>query len=804
MGHERLRRFVIGGILWGAIAAARAQDAMAAVHGRAIDANGKPMAGCAVGLFDLGEVFDTKALLAKPATVTDGDGRYALQAKREDHHLVVVVGRGHQVCVQQLPAAPDPVRHLPDSLMLPGTTLRGRVRDSAGRPIAGAKVRVADPLTAGRSTMTWFASAACTDDQGIFEVPGVPRTGLAVSVTSPGFAADSRLAAHDSPLDFTLVPTGLVRGRVVDADGKPAAGIQVHAVTVEHLAFEPVVSDAAGCFALTLPRATRFRVAAQETRAPHRCGSSGLLRGAADELVVQVRSPVQQAAREVTVRCIDAATRAPIEQFHASSHLMGAAQRGAAYMRHQQARTPYRGQARLAVPTTTWDRSTGSIMVDAPGHAFVIVPIPADGPEPLVVELPPEAVLVGQVIDAETGKPAVGAAVRAMPRPGVSGAGPDPFQFGAITDDDGRYRIPGLAEEAYDVQVYAPHRQASRSSPITVSAPSTAFDLEAPKANYLEFELVGDVPEGCLGSIEWGGLSHYASRISMLEAPLPPLAPLPLTGALRLKVGPVAYADHRAILHLPARDRLGSGGQTIDLGLVAGKRRIQLPDLRQTMHHGRVHLPPEVPTQRVALLATRVGAAGGDDSFAGPFGQPAAVCLGSDGRFLIDLPPGRYALQLADLETGLIFHTEEDDRELGEAPSEPPIELRPALRWLEVRFEPTTRGGEVVLQAVTFDAMRARRGRLPALLAANRLHDLREQGSWLYRAGTTQVRWLVGDGELQLSAVRTFEMLAPTSTGYQGKPVDTVTIDPTDPRPQVTLRIPPPPSDAEILGGTTK
>jgi Carboxypeptidase regulatory-like domain len=220
---------------------------------------------------------------------------------------------GHQVCVQRLQGQSSPVRYLPIALLLPGTTLRGRVRDAEGKPLAGAVVRVEDPLTADSFTMCWFESATRSDHQGIFEVPGVPRTGLRVTVSAPGDPAESRLAAHDSPLDFTLTATGFVRGRVVDGDGKPITNAQVSAITVEaHRGAERVVSDAEGRFALTVPRSARFRVGAHEGQAPYRQFSSGLLHGPVDDLAVTTQAAA--CMRRIVLRCVDAASKAPLEQ----------------------------------------------------------------------------------------------------------------------------------------------------------------------------------------------------------------------------------------------------------------------------------------------------------------------------------------------------------------------------------------------------------------------------------------------------------------------------------------------------------
>lgn len=796
-------RFVHSFLAAGLAAGLAAQGETATVHGRAVDANGKPMAGCAVGLFELGARFDTKALLARPLATTDAQGSYQLTAQRDRYHVVVVAAKGCQVCVQRLPNDTSPVRHVTDALMLPGTTLRGRVRDAAGAPIAGARVRVEDPLTAGTFTTAWFESSTTSDAKGIFDVPGVPRTGLRVTVSAPGFPAVSRFAAHDSPLDFTLAATGLLRGRVVDRDGKPVAGAGVSVATVaRQYDVERVVSDDDGRFTVTAPHAARFRIAAYEGKVPYRQFSSALLRGPAQDVVVTTRDGA--GSRRVVLRCVDAATKAPITEFRASWSSIDSKTAVVAVMRHADNRVAHRDEARIDVCADRGDTSLGTIVVDAPGHGLAIVPVPDDPTEPLLAELPAERFLTGRVLDAETGQPAVGAAVHALWNTKGSstfGCCPDPWRDGAVTDAEGRYRLGGLADGSYDVQVYGRGRQASRSKRVTLDGAETTLDLEVPKARFLAFELVGDVPEGCLGTIEWsGGFSSSLDGGSMLEAVLPPPPILSLQGPRTHRIGPVGNAHYRATLRLPTRDRLGSG-TAIDLGEIDGDgQRIELPDLRQFVHRGRVQLPSDVPPERIALVANRVAPGGRNDPFADIHRQPSAVALGSEGSFVIDLPPGRYALQLVDLETKLVFHTEDDDRELGAATAATPLDIRPTVRWLELRFAPATPGTDVELSSVAIDVERPRGGALPAVFGSGSGSNTRQQSHWAPVAGATQTRWLVGPGNLKLGARQSFQSLSPEVRGRQEQPVDSAEVDVTEAKHVVTLRLPPPPSDAEIVG----
>jgi hypothetical protein len=755
------------------------------------------MAGCAVGLFDLGEHFDTRELLAKPQTTTDAEGRYDLACRQQHYYVVVVAVKAHQVCVQRLPSEPGAVRYLPDALMLPGTVLRGRVRDDAGNPVAGALVRVEDPLLVNQAVMAWFESQGYSDEHGILEVPGVPRTGLRVTVSAPGFPAVSQFAAHDSPLNVTLRATGLVRGRVVDVDGTPVAEAVVRTVTVEPQ--DPgtqVRTDAAGRFRIAAPLAARFRLSAFEGKPPYREFSSGLLRGPVDDVVLTSRS--KALVRRVTLRCVDAATKAPLEEFQASWRSIDSKMSTLMLMEHPVVRAHYRGEAVIEVTPDARKTTLGTIIADAPGHGFAIVPVADDPKEPLVAELPVECFIAGTLIDAETGKPAAGAAVRALPRIGVQGGGPDPWKVGAISGADGSFRLGGLSPGSYDVQVYGQDRPASRSTNVTVgTGEPTPVRLEVPKRRFLEFEVSGDVPPGCLATITWIGGS-IPDGGNMLQANLPQPPIVPVAGPRAHKLGPVGNGQFRAQLQVPTRDRVGSA-VTIELGDVDQHATLQLPDLRQFMHTGRAHLPPDVPAERVAVLALRTDPVDPQNPFAWMTRRPFANCLAADGSFVLDLPAGRYTLQLADLETGLVFHTEREERDLGADTVTTPLELRPVIRWLEIALEPTQPGGEAVCHYLTIDAERPR-AELPALLRSNSASNTRQQGYWSWRPGTTQTRWLIGEGSLKLTACQAFQVLAPGGNG-PGKDVDSIEVSGDQPRQRVTLRLPPPPDDAKIIAG---
>jgi hypothetical protein len=111
--------------------------------------------------------------------------------------------------------------------------IQGVVRNSAtGEPLARALVQIEGDASAG----------ALTDNEGKFEIPGVPIGAQIVSVTKPGFRdrpyateetglqaegpSHSILVAAQMPgLDFALSPNGAIHGRIELSTGDPAEGM---------------------------------------------------------------------------------------------------------------------------------------------------------------------------------------------------------------------------------------------------------------------------------------------------------------------------------------------------------------------------------------------------------------------------------------------------------------------------------------------------------------------------------------------------------------------------------------------------
>jgi hypothetical protein len=129
--------------------------------------------------------------------------------------------------------------------------IEGRVTNSVtGEGVSGVKVRLLDAKSHPYDTVT--------DATGSFHLAGLSEGDYRGEFTKDGFVDDSRnlsspsyRVSGDVPAraDTQLKPWGALRGRVVDEDGKPAAGVRVERdpVAIGHLDGD-TVTDANGEF----------------------------------------------------------------------------------------------------------------------------------------------------------------------------------------------------------------------------------------------------------------------------------------------------------------------------------------------------------------------------------------------------------------------------------------------------------------------------------------------------------------------------------------------------------------------------
>ena len=110
--------------------------------------------------------------------------------------------------------------------------LAGVVSDDSGKPIRGAKVRAQPLAIDGRGYASPDRNEAITDDQGKFELAGLPKGFAELWCTAQGyFQPESVGKLYDVPSNLTLklVRTGGLKVSVVGPDAKPVGGdVHVH------------------------------------------------------------------------------------------------------------------------------------------------------------------------------------------------------------------------------------------------------------------------------------------------------------------------------------------------------------------------------------------------------------------------------------------------------------------------------------------------------------------------------------------------------------------------------------------------
>lgn len=197
-----------------------------AVSGRVIDEKGTPIANVSVGTAGLWDIPG-----GGHRAQTDAKGNFKIEALAAGTHTLIAndgehaPGRSGPVVV-----ADKPVDGI-EIVMQAGGLLAGRVLDHAKVPVVYATVRVA-----GDGSEAWLVESrqASTDDNGNFEIKGLPRTKLKVRADNDVAASeiavvDLTAEAEKRGLELVLTITGTIAGSVVDETGQPVAEVQVNA-----------------------------------------------------------------------------------------------------------------------------------------------------------------------------------------------------------------------------------------------------------------------------------------------------------------------------------------------------------------------------------------------------------------------------------------------------------------------------------------------------------------------------------------------------------------------------------------------
>lgn len=177
-----------------------AQKPVATVQGRVLGPDGLPMPNVEV----LAKAsYRADAILAKART--DGDGMFVMARLPDDRGMAILAQPpGHTVSFAWAELSPERPFSGVELRLYEANTLRGRIVDADGKPIAGASVL-------GTKDMAWFhgqtmAVETKSDADGRFVLQGVPIGDCVVRAYAPGFVLREYWLSAFADRDIEMPP----------------------------------------------------------------------------------------------------------------------------------------------------------------------------------------------------------------------------------------------------------------------------------------------------------------------------------------------------------------------------------------------------------------------------------------------------------------------------------------------------------------------------------------------------------------------------------------------------------------------
>lgn len=583
----------------------------ARVAGRLVDSDRRPLAGQVV-VEALGEAAVSPLVSDAWAVDAAADGRFV---------LTLVPSGPLRLTARSGARGPQPVEidvglrqaqvDLGDVVLEPTLALRGRVRDATGRPVADATVSVPAPSRPR-------PLEARTGADGAFVLAGLPAQPALLQVRARGFAPARRHAMPgEAPVEVVLEAEARISGLVVDEAGRPVDGATAAATAAEEGDPAPRVRARAaeGRFTLDGLAAGRYVV---EVTAPGKTPAvvPGVTMAAGETRDVgRVRLPSGTVLRGVVV---DAA---------------GVPVSGAAVRAVAASGKPRQERSRA----TTGGDGTFELRGVPAGRLELLASHPQFATTRLVVEAsaaeaPPEV----RLTLARGGRLQGTVRLRGIPAPGyvvAVEAAPPRSEERVDVGPDGEWSLDRVPAGRVGVRLY----RGSAAAALDLLQ-RREVEVREDEAAVVDFEAREILVSGRLTR---GGVPVPGQRVRFLAGPASVTAPPPASGAPAFLVA-TTHEDGSFELLVPR-----AGSYPVEVSAADGSRVRRLSAEVPDAERAEVSLVLGGATASgVVLEGQAKQPVPGATVVATPLegGARAQATTGPDGRFDLDLAPGRYSL----------------------------------------------------------------------------------------------------------------------------------------------------------------
>jgi protocatechuate 3,4-dioxygenase beta subunit len=205
-----------------------------AVEGRAADSDGKPVAGAQILLIadapaGLGRGFVMFSSDSVKETRSGDEGSFRIEDVAPGTYQLKAMASGRQAADRgglEVRSGQDLTGV--EIVLTSGGIVEGRVL-SSGRPVAGARIEMAEPSALGTSRMLIRAGTS-SDGDGYYRLDGVAPGSRTFKAQREGFSTavrDLEVRPGENALDFAMEEGVEVSGRVVDDGGVPVPAARV-------------------------------------------------------------------------------------------------------------------------------------------------------------------------------------------------------------------------------------------------------------------------------------------------------------------------------------------------------------------------------------------------------------------------------------------------------------------------------------------------------------------------------------------------------------------------------------------------